>query len=60
MKEKFDENKYKQQYNKNHYKRFVADLKVEEFDELQELLKKNNLTKSQFVRNYIGILKKCK
>lgn len=49
--------KYIQEYNKEHYKAFKVDLKVEELEELEEMLKKKNLTKAQFLRNAIKELK---
>lgn len=51
--EKFNESKYKQQYNKEHYRTFKVDLKKEEFDKLEQLLKKEGLTKAQFLREAI-------
>lgn len=55
--EKFNQQKYIQKYNKEHYKTFKVDLKKEEMDLLERLLKKNNLTKAQFLRNSINYLK---
>lgn len=55
---KFDETKYKQEYNKEHYKEFRAYLKLEEMQELESLLKKLNKTKAQFLRESIDKLKK--
>ena len=52
MKE-FNQAKYIQQYNKEHYKTFKVDLKKEEFDKLEQLLKEEGLTKAQFLRNAI-------
>lgn len=46
----FDSKKYKQQYNKDHYKTFKVDLKVEEMQQLEEYLEKIKLTKAQFLR----------
>lgn len=57
---KFDQKKYIQEYNKQHYKAFKVDLKVEELESLDELLKKHNLTKAQFLRDAIEALKKTK
>lgn len=51
--------KYIQEYNKEHYKTFKVDLKKEELEELNKLLLKCNLTKAQFLRNAIDVLK-CK
>lgn len=55
--EKFNKKDYDNNYRKIHYKQFKADLKLEEFKELEELLKKYNLTKIQFLRNAIIALK---
>lgn len=56
--EKFNESKYKQQYSKEHYRKFNVDLKKEEFDLLTKLLKEKNITKVQFVRDAIKNLGK--
>ena len=48
---------YIQEYNKEHYKTFKVDLKKEELQELNELLKKEGLTKAQFLRDAIIALK---
>lgn len=56
--EKFNQQEYIQKYNKEHYKTFKVDLKKHELEELNELLKKNSLTKAQFLRNAIEKLKK--
>ena len=60
MSDKFDQKKYIQEYNKQHYKAFKVDLKVEELESLEELLKQHNLTKAQFLRDAIDKLKKTK
>lgn len=44
-------------YNKEHYKTFSVDLKIEELEELNELLKIVSLTKAEFLRNAIKELK---
>lgn len=49
---------YKVEYNKKHYKPFKVDLKIEELEELEEILKKKGLTKAQFLRNAIKMIKK--
>lgn len=54
---KFNQVDYIREYNKEHYKMFKVNLKSEEFAELDKLLKKNNLTKAQFLRNAIYTLK---
>lgn len=51
--EKFNQSKYIQEYNKEHYKTFKVDLKIKEFEELEKILKKAQLTKAQFLRNAI-------
>lgn len=56
MNEKFNQKKYIQEYNKTHYVRFVADLKQEEMELLNRLLKKQNISKAQFIRNAISDL----
>lgn len=55
---KFNQSKYIQEYNKEHYKTFKVDLKVEEWDEINELLNKKGMTKAQFLREAIKQLKK--
>lgn len=55
---KFNQQKYKQEYNKEHYKTFKVDLKVEEWLELESILKSKGVTKAQFLRNAIKALKK--
>lgn len=57
----FNQTKYVRQYIKEHKSRFNVDLNKEEMIELEKLLKKNNLSKAQFLRNAINELKKnCK
>lgn len=55
--EKFNQVKYIQQYNKEHYKTFKVDLKQEEMQELETMLTSLHLTKAQFLRNAIKSLK---
>ena len=52
MKE-FNQSKYIQEYNKEHYKAFKVDLKIKEFEELEKILKKAKLTKAEFLRQSI-------
>ena len=52
MKE-FNQSKYIQEYNKEHYKTFKVDLKTKEFEELEMILKKAKLTKAEFLRQSI-------
>jgi len=49
---------YKVKYNKEHYKVFKVDLKIEEAEELERILKGKKLTKAQFLRNAIKMIKK--
>lgn len=51
--EKFDENKYKREYNKEHYSTFKVNLKKTEKEDLEKLLKKQRMTKASFLRNAI-------
>lgn len=55
--EKFNQQKYIQEYNKEHYKEFRVNMKIDEIKELEKLLKDNHLTKAQFLRNAIDELK---
>lgn len=57
MEKKFDKTKYVDSYRKKHKAQFNVDLNIEEKEELEILLKNNNLTKAQFLRNAINILK---
>ena len=53
MKEKFNQSKYTQNYNKEHYKVFKVDLKKEEHEELENMLKEDKKTKAEFLRESI-------
>jgi protein-arginine kinase activator protein McsA len=57
MKEQFNQTKYIDSYRKKHKAQFNVDLNIDEKEELEQLLKINNLTKAQFLRNAIKILK---
>ncbi len=57
-KKKFDKRKYDIEYRKKNKKSFQVDLNISEYEELEKLLLKKNLTKAQFLRNCIDILKK--
>lgn len=48
---------YKQEYNRIHYKTFKVDLRIDEFQELEDLLKKEGITKAAFLRKAIQELK---
>lgn len=54
----FNSTKYKQIYAQKHYKTFKVDLKIEEMEKLNSLLKKKKLTKAQFLRDAICDLEK--
>lgn len=51
--EEFNQSKYNQKYNKEHYKAFKVDLKKEELEQLEKLLKEKGITKAQFLRDAI-------
>lgn len=57
-KKKFNQTKYVREYIKTHKKQFRVDLNIKEYEELEELLLKKNITKTQFLRNSIEELKK--
>ena len=52
------------EYNKKHYKQFKVDLKIEEKENLEKMLKEDNITKASFLRlaisEYIAKRKKKK
>lgn len=50
--------KYDRNWQKEHKRKFACDLNIDEYLELEELLKKYNLTKVQLVRNAIAELKR--
>ncbi len=56
-KEKFNQNQYIQQYKKEHYSIFKVNLKKDDMECLNKLLKEKGLTKAQFLRNAIDDLK---
>lgn len=49
--EKFNQQKYIQEYNKEHYKTFKVDLKKNEYDKLDSYLKSKGISKAQYLRN---------
>ena len=53
----FNQQKYIQQYNKEHYKTFKVDLKISEWNELDKILKKKKISKADFLRKAIDDLK---
>ena len=58
--EKFNQTKYVMDYRKQHKARFNVDLNKSEKEELDILLKDNNLTKAEFIRLAIKALKENK
>lgn len=55
--EQFDQKKYIMSYRKEHKAQFNVDLNKSEKEELDNLLKENNLTKVEFIRLAIQALK---
>lgn len=56
----FDSNKYKQEYGKEKYARFLVDLPKKEKEEFDRILKENHLSKAEFLRQAIKDFKKKK
>lgn len=54
----FDQNKYIQEYRKEHKKQFNVDLNKDEYEELVKLLEEKGMTKVEFIRKSIEWLKK--
>lgn len=50
MQEKFDKIKYNIEYNKMNYKKFSCNMKIEEMEYINKLLKEKNITKPDFIR----------
>lgn len=55
--EKFNQQKYQQEYNKQNYSTFKVDLKKKEKEELDKLLQEKGITKATFLREAIIKLK---
>lgn len=53
----FNQKKYEQNWHKEHYSTFKVDLKKDEKEELDDILKKQNLSKADFLRKSINNLK---
>ena len=49
----FNQKKYIQEYKKEHYRVFKVDLKPEEWEKLDKILKKKKITKAEFLRRAI-------
>ena len=50
MQEKFNQSKYISEYKKQNYKKFTCDLKKDEWEVLDVLLKEYGMNKAEFVR----------
>lgn len=55
---KFNKSEYNAKYQKEHYARFVADLKPEEKQRVDDYCKKEGISKSDFIRRALEILDK--
>ena len=60
QKKEFNQKEYINNYKKEHYSAFKVNLKKEEKQELDKLLKESNLTKTRFLKNAIAELKEKK
>ncbi len=58
MNKKFDKKKYDIEYKKKNKHQFKVDLNIDEYEELNTLLKEKGLSKVQFVRDSFNKLKK--
>ena len=56
----FNQKEYNMKYNKENYSRFLVDLPKKVKEEPDELLKKNNMTKADFLRWAIDKFKKTR
>ena len=56
----FDKKEYDKIFLKNNYKTFKVDLKKEEWENADKLLKKNNISKVELVRIALKLLEKGK
>ena len=46
----------KRRYNDKHYKRFTADIKFELYDELAEYIKRNGISRAEFLQKALEAL----
>lgn len=49
-KETFDKIKYNIEYNKNNYKKFGCNLKIDEYENVSNIIKEYGLNKAEFIR----------
>ena len=59
-KKEFNQNEYIREYNKKHYSYLKVQLKKEEKEELDQLLKELNISKPEFIRQCINLFKQGK
>ena len=59
-KKEVNQNEYIKEYNKKHYSYLKVQLKKEEKEELDQLLKKLNISKPEFIRQCINLFKQGK
>lgn len=55
---KFDKKEYDKNYKKEHYARFVADLKPEEKQRVDDYCKDEGISKADFIRRALDILER--
>lgn len=55
---KFNKSEYNTKYQKEHYVRFVADLKPEEKQRVDDYCKDEGISKPEFIRRALEILEK--
>ena len=56
----FNQQEYIKEYNKNNYKKISIYLKNDEFEELNKLLKENNLSKNELFKIAFAMIKNGK
>lgn len=52
-KKKYNKIEYNAEYNRTHYKTFKANLKPDDYEEIEEILKKENWSKADYLRESI-------
>ena len=60
MEKEFNQQEYIKEYNKSNYKKISIYLKSDEFEELNKLLKENNLSKNELFKIAFDMLKNGK
>lgn len=51
---KINKIKYVDNYNKIHYKQLKINIKIDEYNKLEEYCKNNNISKAQYIRDIIN------